>query len=112
MISVSSAAAAHHVDCEVMAEANEEAARFANVLQQLRTGGQLAKELLQDIARVVLVTGKIEEEPEKRLSMLLVEPFKVALGRHAFRFHGRSRGKTLTRLVALRLASRFRAIHQ
>ena len=67
----------------MMRQADEECPLIPRTAEQSGLTGQLHENLLEHIARVLLVAGEIQQEREQRLGVFVVNPLKFHLNRHS-----------------------------
>ena len=65
-----------------MRQPDEKRAFVADAGQQFRVAGEFDENFLEQVARVGLVAGQIQEKGKKRLGVLVVEPFEFRSAPH------------------------------
>lgn len=79
-----SAAAAQQIDGGIVGQAQQKRPAVPHTAKQSRLPGKFDEYLLQNVARVVLVAGEIEQEYEQCLCVFVIKPLYINDGRHAF----------------------------
>jgi hypothetical protein len=72
---VARAAPADQINRRVVRQPDEKRAFVAHASQQFRVAGEFDENVLEQVARVGLVAGQVQEKGIKRLGVLVVEPF-------------------------------------
>jgi hypothetical protein len=68
-------------------EPNQKGAFFTHSAEQIRLAGYFEENLLQQIARILFVTGEVQEKREQGLGVFVVPPLKLEITRHRFRLN-------------------------